>query len=120
QRIESQAAEMAGLIDHMIDRVRTIASELRPAVLDNLGLVAAVEWAVQQFARRTGISCALDLPADHLHSGADRSTDVFRILQEALTNVARHARATQVDVHLRVTPGELVLEVHDDGRGITP
>jgi len=111
--------QMASLIDQMVDKVRTLASELRPAVLDNLGLSAAVEWAVRQFAQRTGIECALDLPRESLRIDSDRSTDVFRILQEALTNVARHARATRVDVHLRATPGELVLEVHDNGRGIS-
>lgn len=111
--------EMAKLIDQMVDKVRTLATELRPAVLDSLGLSAAVEWAVQQFGRRTGIECTLDLPAEPLQLDSDRSTDLFRILQEALTNVARHAHASRVDVHLRATPGEVVLEVHDNGRGIT-
>jgi PAS domain S-box-containing protein len=111
--------EMAKLIDAMVDKVRTLATELRPAVLDSLGLSAAVEWAVRQFARRTRIECALDLPAEPLRLDADRSTDLFRILQEALTNVARHAHASRVDVHLRATPREVVLEVHDNGCGIT-
>jgi two-component system sensor histidine kinase UhpB len=119
-QVEPQTREMADLIDVMIDKVRTLAAELRPAVLDNLGLAAAVEWAVQQFARRTGIRCELDLPADPPTIDADRSIDVFRILQEALANVARHAEASSVEVCLRVTPGELVLEVHDNGRGIRP
>jgi PAS domain S-box-containing protein len=119
-RLEPETEEMAALIDTMIDKVRTLAAELRPAVLDSLGLAAAVEWAVQQFARRTGIRCELDLPAEQLRIDADRSIDVFRILQEALANVARHAEASSVHVHLRVTPGELVLEVHDNGRGIRP
>ena len=109
--------QMAGLIDQMVDKVRTLATELRPAVLDSLGLSAAVEWAVRQFAERTGIECTLDLPQP-VRIDAERSTDVFRILQEALTNVARHARASRVDVHLRATLEELVLEVHDNGRGI--
>jgi PAS domain S-box-containing protein len=111
--------EMATLIDQMVDKVRNLATELRPAVLDSLGLSAAVEWAVQQFGRRTRIECALDLPAEPLRLDAERSTDLFRILQEALTNVARHAHASRVDVHLRATSGEVVLEVHDNGRGIT-
>jgi len=119
-RLEPETVEMAALIDVMIDKVRTLAAELRPAVLDNFGLAAAVEWAVQQFARRTGIHCELDLPTEPLRLDADRSIDVFRILQEALANVARHAQASAVQVHLRVAPGELVLEVHDNGRGIDP
>jgi PAS domain S-box-containing protein len=110
--------QMAELIDQMVDKVRTLAADLRPAVLDNLGLCAAVDWAVRQFAQRTGIEAVLDLPPHDVRIDAERSTDLFRILQEALTNVARHARATRVDVHLRTTPGELVLEVHDNGRGI--
>jgi PAS domain S-box-containing protein len=114
-----KTAEMAKLIDAMVDKVRTLATELRPAVLDSLGLSAATEWAVQQFARRTGIECVLALPAEPLWLDRERSTDLFRILQEGLTNVARHAHASRVDVHLRATPGELVLEVHDNGRGIT-
>jgi PAS domain S-box-containing protein len=111
--------QMAGLIDQMVDKVRTLATDLRPAVLDNLGLSAAVEWAARQFAERTHIECVVDLPPHAVRIDSARSTDVFRILQEALTNVARHAQATRVDVHLRATPGELVLEVHDNGRGIS-
>jgi len=110
--------QMAGLIDQMVDKVRTLATELRPAVLDSLGLSAAIDWAGRQFAERTGIECTLDLPPHPVRIDSERSTDVFRILQEALTNVVRHARATRVDVHLRATPEELVLEVHDNGRGI--
>jgi PAS domain S-box-containing protein len=119
-QLEPETEEMAALIDAMIDKVRTLAAELRPAVLDNLGLAAAVEWAVQQFARRTGIRCDLDLPTEPLHIDADRSIDVFRILQEALANVARHAEASRVHVHLRATQSELVLKVQDNGRGIRP
>jgi len=111
--------QMAGLIDQMVDKVRTLATELRPAVLDSLGLSAAIDWAGRQFAERTGIECTLDLPPHPVLIDSERSTDVFRILQEALTNVVRHARATRVDVHLRTTPEELVLEVHDNGRGIS-
>jgi PAS domain S-box-containing protein len=119
-KLEPETVEMAALIDAMIDKVRTLAAELRPAVLDNFGLAAAVEWAVQQFGRRTGIRCELDLPTEPLRIDADRSVDVFRILQEALANVARHAEASSVHVQLRATLGELILEVHDNGRGISP
>ena len=119
ERLLAKTDGMAALIDQMVDKVRTLASDLRPAVLDNLGLVAAIEWAVHQFGRRTGIRCLLDLPPEQVPFEPERSTDIFRILQEALTNIARHAGATQVDIHLRATPGEVVLEVHDNGRGIT-
>jgi PAS domain S-box-containing protein len=119
QALMGKADGMAALIDQMVDKVRTLASDLRPAVLDNLGLVAAVEWTVRQFAQRTGIRCSLDLPPEQIGLDVERSTDIFRILQEALTNIVRHAAATEVVVHLRTTPCELVLEVHDNGRGIT-
>jgi PAS domain S-box-containing protein len=120
ERLEPETMEMVALIDTMIDKVRTLAAELRPAVLDNLGLAAAVEWAVQQFARRTGIACELDLPTELIEIDADRSIDVFRILQEALANVARHAEASRVEVCLRAATDEVVLEVRDNGRGIRP
>ena len=119
QPLKSKADGMAALIDQMVDKVRTLAADLRPAVLDNLGLVAAVEWAARQFDRRTGIPCSLDMPPEQICLDLERSTDIFRILQEALTNIARHAGATQVDIRLRDTPCEVVLEVHDNGRGIT-
>lgn len=109
---------MAAIIEGTIGRVRTLATELRPAVLDDLGLLAAIEWETQQFTRRTGIACVLDVPAALPPLDADRSTDLFRILQEALTNVVRHAAAHHVEVQVRVTAAELVLVVGDDGRGI--
>ncbi|MGH7427100.1 MAG: PAS domain-containing sensor histidine kinase [Candidatus Methylomirabilaceae bacterium] len=109
---------MAAIIEATIGRVRTLATELRPAVLDDLGLLAAIEWETQQFTGRTGITCALELPATLPPLDSDRSTDLFRILQEALTNVVRHAAARQVEVQVCVTPPELILVVGDDGRGI--
>ena len=117
--LEEKTRSMAALIETSIGRVRTLATELRPAVLDSLGLLAAIEWETQQFTRRTGIPCSHDLPPDPPPVDADRSTDVFRILQEALTNVARHARACEVLVLLRFPRNELQLLVSDDGRGIT-
>jgi PAS domain S-box-containing protein len=118
QPLVEKCRAMAAIIEGTIGRVRTLATELRPAVLDDLGLLAAIEWETQQFARRTGIACTLDLPATLSPLDADRSTDLFRILQEALTNVVRHAAAQHVDVQVRETPAELVLGVSDDGRGI--
>src|SRR5207237_3498682 len=104
---------MVGWYARMVYKVWALATELLPAVLDSLGLSAAIDWAARQFVQRTGIECPLDLPPHPLRIDSERSTDVFRILQEALTNVVRHARATRVHVHLRATPEELVLEVHD-------
>src|SRR5512135_170518 len=119
-----KCATMARLIEGTIGQVRTLATQLRPGVLDELGLAAAIEWETQQFARRTGISCAPHLRADLSGLDADRAIDLFRILQEALTNVARHAGAERVEVQLGLTrkgkERELVLRVEDDGRGIQP
>lgn len=117
--LHEKCGAMAKLIENTIGRVRTLATELRPAVLD-LGLPAAIEWETQEFSRRSGIPCALHLPAEPVELDADRATDLFRIVQEALTNVARHAQARHVDVSLSVGRGQLVLRVTDDGRGITP
>ncbi len=107
-------------IDGTIDSVRRIATELRPSVLDHLGLVAAVEWQAQEFERRTGIRTALEVQSAHPEIDDTRATTVFRILQETLTNVARHAQATQVGIALIITAVDLALDIRDNGRGITP
>jgi signal transduction histidine kinase len=97
---------------------RRIATELRPAVLDDLGLAAAVEWAAEDFQARTGTKCQVSLPEADIAMDSERATALFRILQEALTNVARHANASQVNVRLKKRNGAFLLEVHDNGRGI--
>src|SRR5579872_4116630 len=88
------------LVDQTILSVRRIATELRPGILDDLGLVAAIEWAAEDFETRTGTKCRLDLPDDDIVIVPERATAIFRIFQETLTNVTRHAAATQVDVRL--------------------
>jgi PAS domain S-box-containing protein len=106
-------------VDETVQSVRRIATELRPAVLDALGLVAAIEWAAEEFEARTGTKCRLELPPDDVVIDPERATAIFRIFQETLTNVARHAGATQVNVRLIQQNRGLVLEVHDNGKGIT-
>jgi len=106
-------------IDGAMNTVRRIATDLRPSVLDDLGLVAAVEWQAQEFERSTGITAELDIQAVPSELSDLCASTVFRILQEALTNVARHAQATRVHVRLGVTAGVLTLEVKDNGRGIS-
>jgi PAS domain S-box-containing protein len=106
-------------IDGTIDTVRRIATELRPSVLDHLGLVAAVEWQAQEFEKRTGINVRLELSSAHPAVDDARATTVFRILQESLTNVARHASAGHVDISLALGPDAVELRVSDDGRGIS-
>jgi PAS domain S-box-containing protein len=106
-------------IDGAMDTVRRIATDLRPSVLDELGLVAATEWQCQEFERSTGIPTQLEVQAAHPDLEKSCATTVFRILQEGLTNVARHARATRVHVGLRVSAEELTLSVKDNGSGIS-
>lgn len=109
---------MSQLIDETIVSVRKLATELRPGVLDDLGLVTAIEWQAKEFQARTGIICHLHLPAEDIEFEADESTAVFRIFQEVLTNVVRHANARHVEVRMREDDGTLELVVRDDGRGI--
>ncbi len=107
------------LVEESIRVVRRISTELRPGILDDLGLVAAIEWAGENFQARTGTTCRLDLPQDDITIDSERATAVFRIFQETLTNVARHADASKVEVRLTAEDAGLTLEVRDNGRGIT-
>jgi two-component system, NarL family, sensor histidine kinase UhpB len=106
------------LLERTIESVRRIAADLRPALLDELGLVAAVENEVARFQERTGIECELSIRPASLVLDAERSTVVFRVVQEALTNVARHAEASRVEVRLRQSRKETLLQIRDDGAGI--
>lgn len=105
------------LVDRTIFTVRRIASDLRPRTLDDLGLSAALEWQAQEFQRRTAIRCVLNLPTEPLALDAQRATAIFRIFQESLTNVARHAHATEVQARLEMSKSELIFEVRDNGKG---
>src|SRR5437763_3327808 len=97
---------MIGLTDTTVAAVRRISSELRPSILDDLGLAEAIEWQAQQFQARTGMVCRCDCKVENLELDQQKSTAVFRIFQEALTNVLRHAQATSVDVASKVEGGE--------------
>jgi signal transduction histidine kinase len=112
--------EMGTLIDGSANLIRKLCTELRPGILDDLGLVPAVEWQAREFQKRTGIECALKLEVVELNLDPERSTALFRIFQEILTNVARHADADRVTADLRRTGNELILEVRDNGKGIEP
>jgi PAS domain S-box-containing protein len=103
------------LADSIIQSIRRISTELRPAVLD-LGLAAAVEWQVQEFEARSGIRCKVRLLTRQVVA-SNASTAMFRIFQETLTNVARHAKATRAEVVLQKQRDRLVLLIHDNGRG---
>ncbi len=111
--------KMSELLDEMVQSVRRISTDLRPGVLDDLGLVAAMEWQAREFQARTGIRCRFVSDVQRIVLDADRKTGVFRIFQETLTNVARHARASRVTVRLSQSNGTLTLVVKDNGAGIT-
>ena len=115
-----RVVESAEIADSAISSVQKIATELRPSSLDNLGLAAALEHEAQRFQQRTGIACQVKLPAESLDLPAEVATAVFRIFQEALTNVARHAQATEVRAVVQAEADHVVLQVEDNGRGIRP
>jgi signal transduction histidine kinase len=114
-----QSADIVELVDGAIQSVRRICTDLRPSILDDLGFVAALEWAVGEFEARTRTRCRLDLPRDEIAINQECTTALFRIFQETLANVARHANATEVSVRLTKEDGNLALEVHDNGTGIS-
>jgi PAS domain S-box-containing protein len=118
--LRTQAKAMTKLIDSAIRSVQKISTELRPTLLDNLGLGAAVDWVASDFQKRTKIRCRVSVDPPDLKLDQERSTAFFRILQEALTNVLRHAKATRVDVHLEKRDESVVLTVRDNGTGISP
>jgi signal transduction histidine kinase len=120
QTIEVKLGSAVGLADVVMAEGQRISSDLRPSVLDNLGLPAAIEFESRRFQQRSGIACELaPLPAD-LPLDTARATGVFRIFQEILTNVARHAQATRVRIRLGHAGDGIELEVADNGRGIRP
>lgn len=105
-------------LDGTIQSVRAIATALRPSVLDELGLAAALDWQTRDFEKRTGIRCEWSMPSVPIPIGPDQATAVFRIYQEILTNVVRHAQASTIQIHLGISANWLVLEVADNGLGI--
>jgi len=116
--ILAKLSSMSQMLETTMDAVSRITTDLRPAILDRVGLEAAIEWYVEDLARRTGVSCRVRCDLDGRTLDPVHSTAVFRILQETLTNVTRHAGAKVVDIGLQVVENRLVLEVVDDGKGI--
>jgi len=116
--IHERLDEMAQLADTTLQSVRRISSELRPVILDELGLGATIQWQADEFGARTNIELRVDNALAGQPIDRTVSTAAFRIFQEALTNIARHADATHVDVRLRATEGNLIMEVADDGVGL--
>lgn len=119
-KIDDKIRGMKEQVDSTITSVQRIVAELRPGVLDDLGLVAAIEWQCRDFQRRTGIPCHCTVSHEDLRVAPEHATAVFRICQEALTNVTRHAKATEVQVRLEDQGVGLLLQVNDNGCGIPP
>ncbi len=120
ERASQRLGETLGLVDETIQTVRRISADLRPGILDDFGLAAAIEWQLEQFAKRTGAETAFDGEIDEESVSVDLATAAFRIFQEALTNVARHAEATRVEVAMRTEDNSLILSVRDNGKGLHP
>ena len=111
---------MQALLKSTVAATRRIAADLRPLLLDDLGIVPAVEWLAENFTQRTGVPCRLTIGDPDLELDSVRATAVFRIVQESLTNIAKHAGAADAEVSIVEEGGELVIRVSDDGRGFTP
>ncbi len=118
RKLLEKSAETLQIIDTAIQSVKRISVELRPGVLDDIGLAAAIEWAAKDFQKRTGIRCGVSVRPDTVAVDRTRSTALFRILQESLTNIMRHAQATLVEISLEEKNGAIVLKVTDNGKGI--
>lgn len=119
-RLPDDAARMqlSTMIDDTLKVIRTISWELRPSLLDSVGLAAAIEWLGHDFQQRMGIRCGIDLPTEPVKLDPAQATDVFRICQELLTNIARHAHASRADIWLGLGEGWLHLDVRDNGVGM--
>jgi PAS domain S-box-containing protein len=116
----ARLAKMETLLEQTVAATRRMAADLRPLMLDDLGLVPAVEWLAETFAQRNGISCELAVNEPHLELPGEHATAVFRIVQESLNNVAKHAGASRVEITIEHTGSELTVSIRDDGSGFSP
>jgi len=118
EALAEKTTAMMKLVDTSIQSVQRISSELRPGLLDDLGLTAAIEWQAEDFQNRSGIQCAVSFKPDDIVLDRNLATTIFRIFQETLTNIARHANASKVKVNLTLKHNKLILRVTDNGTGI--
>ena len=119
ESLKEKTAVMLQYIDETIKMVQRISAELRPGILDDLGCMAAIEWLAQEFQKRTEISCEVSSTFDCDTLDRCRATALFRIVQEALTNICRHAEATQARVSLEASGNTLTVSITDNGQGIS-
>ena len=119
EEITEQLVQIEKMVDRLIITVKNIATELRPDILDHLGLIAALEWHAKEFENRHKVRCVFNSNIGKIELEKEKSTAVFRIFQEALTNVARHSGASQVTAKIQLLKDKLLLEVEDNGKGIS-
>lgn len=117
EKVKERLDELISMVDNTVKSVRRISSELRPSMLDDLGLPAAIEWHAQEFGKRSGINVETDISTGDVKFPGKISITVFRVFQECLTNVARHADATKINVNLAANKGFLSLSIKDNGKG---
>ncbi len=117
-RLRAKAQEMIDIIGSTVKAIQRISSELRPSMLDELGLEEAIRWYVEQFEERTGIGCRLAVDLDGAEMESEHATAVYRILQEAFTNISRHSDADGIELRACVADGQLRMEIQDNGRGM--
>jgi PAS domain S-box-containing protein len=115
--LNKKLLDMIALIDDTIMTVRRISSELRPSILDDLGLISAIEWQAQEFERRTGVKSKIQTHLNDANINRDLATNIFRVYQEALTNITRHAKATEVETTLNENENSIILIIKDNGLG---
>lgn len=116
--LKEKLEEMVDVVNQTIKTIQRIGTELRPKLLDDLGLISALEWQTTEFQKRSGITCKIQLDTEDIHLNADSSLAVFRIFQEALTNVARHSNADNVQIDIRENNGMFLLSIEDNGVGM--
>lgn len=119
RQLTSRTRDMDQLLDETIKTVQRISAELRPGILDDLGLGSAIDWQAKEFQKRTGINCSVDHNFDFTGLDRGRSTTLFRIVQESLTNIYRHSGATRARITLAESDNVLVASILDNGKGIT-
>ncbi|MFI5253288.1 MAG: sensor histidine kinase [Bacteroidota bacterium] len=119
ERLTDKLQSMSTLVDTTIGSIQKIVAELRPPILDKVGLVAGIEWYIHQFIERTDIHCEFNSRLEDKDIPAEYATPLFRVLQETMTNVARHAKASEIKINMGISFDYIVLEVQDNGKGIT-
>ena len=117
-RLRAQCRKLSSLVDNLIENVRRVSTDLYPSLLGEDGLFPTLEWYFGRFERQTGLRCRWRRTKPEPETQTDKATQIFRIVQEALTNVARHAQAKAIEVDTAVRNGEFILAIRDDGKGI--